>query len=73
MSQFLKLKAAVINTRQITKIITWQDKHYIFLNSQKIDGLFSFITSEPDIIEVCKNRHTEEYTIVSNFIDSLPD
>jgi hypothetical protein len=40
-----------------------------------IGGLFSvvfgIISTDDDIIEVCKNKHNEEYKTISNFIDNI--
>ena len=75
MHQFLKLKSAVLNTNQITKIITHNDKHLIYMCPKNISGIFSVVfgilSTEQDRIEVCKHAHNEDYTAVSNFINKI--
>ena len=74
MHKFIKLTSCVINTHHITKIISNNDKHYIYMR-KNIGGIFSvvfgIINSDDDIIEVCKNKHNEEYKTISNFIDNI--
>jgi hypothetical protein len=33
--------------------------------------VFGIITTDHDVIEVCKNKHNEEYKIISNFMDNI--
>ena len=62
MHKFIKLTSCVINTHHITKIISNNDKHYIYMQKH-IGGIFSvvfgIITTDDDIIEVCKKLNVD--------------
>jgi len=74
MNRFIKLKSSVINTHYITKIISENDTHYIYMQ-KNIGGFFSvvfgIITTDYDVIEVCKHKHNDEYKLISNFMDNI--
>jgi hypothetical protein len=75
MQRFLKLKSAVINTRHITKIVTYTDKHVIHLQQKDIGGIFSvvfgIISSTDDTIEVLNSQHSEDFSAISDFIKQI--
>ena len=74
MHQFLKLKYTLINTNMITKIISVNNKHHIYLD-QNLWGAFWFIgggiATSHNIIEVCEKKHNEDYKTVSNWINNI--
>jgi hypothetical protein len=77
MSKFIKLTNLVLNTNNIYSIVIKPDKYSIHIVGNHISGFnwnflgigagsISSFTSE---IEVCKNKHSLDYKIVSDWID----
>lgn len=77
MSKFIKLTNVIINTNNIHAIIIKPNKYTIHITSKYFDGFsWSFagfgagsISSFSSEIEVCKNEHSMDYKIVSDWID----
>jgi hypothetical protein len=77
MSRFIKLTNFIINTNNIHSIIIKPNKYTIHITSKQFDGYsWSFagfgagsISSFTSEIEVCKNEHSIDYKIVSDWID----
>jgi hypothetical protein len=79
MSRFLKITNYLLNTNDIHKIIITPNKYTILIVSKQLNGynfnmfgmgfgnLFSY-TSE---IEICKTKHSIDYTIISNWLNSI--
>lgn len=78
MSKFLKLTNFIINTNNIYSIIIKPDKYTIHIVSKYISGFnWSFVgfgvgsfSSHTSEIEVCKNKNSIDYKIVSDWIDT---
>lgn len=75
MNKFIKLSYAIINKSQINKILIRDNKYHIYLtchaSSGYMIGWFGFLFPTSDTIEICKERHTEDYKIISDFINSI--
>ena len=77
MTKFIKLKNLIININFIQSIIIKPNKYYINVVSNKFDGsnwsspLFGIgtISSYNSEIEVCQNENSNDYKIVSDWID----
>jgi hypothetical protein len=77
MSKFLKLTNFIINTNTIHTIDIKPNKYTINIITKGISGFsWSFlgigagsISSYTSTIEVCKNEHSIDYKIVSDWID----
>lgn len=77
MSKFIKLTNFIINTNNIYSIIIKPDKYTIHITGKSFDGFsWSFagfgsgsISSFTSEIEVCKNKNSMDYKIVSDWID----
>ena len=74
MNKFLKLRSILINTKNINRIVTLNNKHYIHIDKSFYGFffvIFGMIGSDNEIIEVCKIKHTDEYKMVSDWIDKI--
>ena len=75
MTRFIKLSLAIINTSHISTIINKNDKYLLYFSISRIDGLFIFgggnITSNVHKIEICKKENSDEYKIISDWIEKL--
>jgi len=77
MSKFLKLTNFVLNTNDIHKIIIHQNKYCIHIVSKKMDGFnwsitglgIGNISSYTYEIDVCKTNNSDDYKIVTDWID----
>lgn len=81
MSKFLKLTNFLLNTNDIHKIVIHPNKYYIHIVSKEIDGFnlgggfgvgnisFGNISSYTCKIEVCETNNSNDYKIVSDWID----
>ena len=75
MSKFLKITNFIINKNFIHHIVlTNQDKIIIQLMANKMDGFFLFgggrINSQNTTIELCKTKHSKDFKIVTDWINS---
>ena len=74
MHQFLKLRYVTINTNAITKIISANNRHDIYME-QNLWGMCWFIggglATQHNIIEVCEKKHYDDYQIVTNWINNI--
>lgn len=78
MSKFIKLTNYIINTNSIYSIIIKPDKYIINITAKSFNGFsWSFagfgsgsITSFTSEIEVCEKEHSNDYKIVSDWIDN---
>jgi hypothetical protein len=78
MSKFIKLTNLIININSIHLIVIKPNKYYIHILSNKFDGsnwsIYGFgtgtITSHNNEIEVCETKHSNDYKIVSDWIDN---
>jgi hypothetical protein len=75
MSRFIKLSTKIVNVSYIQKIIKEENKYYICLQANDIDGFFMFaggwMSSKPNEIQVCKKRHPDDYEIVKKWVEEL--
>jgi len=79
MARFIKLTNMLINTNDIHKILINQNKYYIQFISNNFNGYmclfsgsgFGNISSPYYEIEVCENKHPNDYKIVSEWINRL--
>ena len=78
MSKFIKLTNFIINVNYIQSIVIKPNKYYINVASNKIDGsnwsspVFGMgtVSSHNSEIEVCETEHSNDYKIVSDWIDN---
>ena len=76
MSKFIKLTNLLLNTNDIHKILIHPNKYFIHIVSKKIKGfswsIYGFglgnIYSYTSEIEICKEKHSIDYKIVSHWI-----
>jgi hypothetical protein len=75
MNKFIKLSYTIINKSQINKILIHDNKYHIYLKCNYTTGYmlgwFGSLTSSSDTVEICKERHPEDYKIISDFINSI--
>jgi len=77
MSKFLKLNKFLLNTNDIHKIVIQPNKYCIYIVSKKIDGFnwgiggfgLGNISSYTSEIEVCETNNSNDYKIVTDWID----
>ena len=77
MSKFIKLTNFIININYIHSIVIKPNKYHINVLSNKFDGSiwssFGFgigtIYSSNSEIEICETKHSNDYKIVSDWID----
>jgi hypothetical protein len=77
MSKFVKLTKMLINEKYIQSIIIKPNKYFINLNSSKFYGstwtIAAFgngtISSYNSEIEVCETQNSDDYKILSEWID----
>ena len=78
MSKFIKFSNLILNTKYIQSITIKPDKYQINMVSSMFDGKsisvagfgIGSISSQNAEIEVCKIKHSIDYKIVSDWIDS---
>ena len=78
MSKFIKLTNLIININYIHSIGIKPNKYYIYVMSNKFDGSkwsvagfgIGTISSYNSEIEVCESKHSNDYKIVSNWINN---
>lgn len=78
MSHFIKLTKTIINIYHIQTIIKEPNKYYINLVSNNISGIsvslfgngIGTIDSDNNKMEVCENKHKEDYKILKDWIDN---
>lgn len=78
MSKFIRLSNFLFNTHDIQKIIITPNKYCIHIVGKEINGhVFNFagfgvgtIHSYTSEIEVCKTKHSIDYKIVTNWINT---
>lgn len=78
MSKFIKFSNLILNTKYIQSIAVKPDKYHIYMVSSMFDGKsisvagfgIGSISSQNAEIEVCKIKHSIDYKIVSDWIDS---
>jgi len=74
---FIKLSNTLINTTRISTIRITDNKYYINLLNIDINGIFfagfgggfGNITSGNNIVTVCKEKNSADYTIITNWIN----
>lgn len=75
MLKFLKLTTTVINTSKNMQIHISPTKYTMILCNSHFDGLLFVgsggIQSTDSKIEICKNKHPEDYQIMKEWIDKL--
>ena len=75
MTQFLKLTSMIINKNLITSVFIKLNKYHIYTVENNINGYMLFgsggATSSPEKIIICKEKDTEDYKIISKWIDTL--
>ena len=78
MSKFIKLSNFIINTNYIHSIVIKPNKYCLYMVSNKFDGLqwslagfgFGTISSYNYELEVCEIKQSNDYKIVSDWIDN---
>ena len=78
MSKFIKLSKFIINTNYIHSIVIKPNKYSVYMVSNKFTGLqwtiagfgFGTISSDNYELEVCEIKHSNDYKIVSDWIDN---
>jgi hypothetical protein len=75
MSQFIKLTSMIINKNLITSVFIKLNKYHIYTVENNINGYMLFgsggATSSPEKIVICKEKDTEDYKIISKWVDTL--
>jgi hypothetical protein len=75
MNHFIKLTSRVINKLHITQIIQNQNKYYINMTGNNIDGVMILssggISSKCDTIEICEAKNKQDYDIITEFITKI--
>jgi len=80
MSKFIKLTKFLLNTNDIHKIVIHPNKYCIHIVSKKIDGFnwgvgggfgLGSISSYTSTIEVCETNNSNDYKIVTDWIDKI--
>ena len=75
MSQFLKLTSIIINKNLITSVFIKPNKYHIYTVENNINGYMLFgsggASSSPEKIVICKEKDTEDYNIISKWIDTI--
>jgi len=65
----------IINTSKVIKIDILHNKYIFSTNNRHVDGFLFFgsgsIDSVENKIEICKNKNSNDYHIVKEWIDSL--
>lgn len=71
---FIKLSTVVINSSKIKTILMKNNKYHIDLLHPRLFGIFFYgsggISSERNHIEICKQDHTDDYNIITNWINT---
>ena len=75
MSRFIKLTKFIINTRHIVHIQKEHEIYHVYLHNNHTEG-FSFfgsgsVSTNDNIITVCKNNHSKDYDIMTSWVDKL--
>lgn len=72
---FIKLSSIIINTSKISSINIYNNKYYINIGLQDIDGFFMFgsghISSTSKSIIICEKLHTDDYNIINKWINTV--
>ena len=73
MVRFIKLMNLLVNTSQIIKIKSCQNKYYIHMNNNKnINGFIIIsvgaLNTTDNIIEVCEKEDPVDYQIITQWI-----
>ena len=75
MSQFIKLKAMIINKNLITSVFIKPNKYHIYTVENNINGFMLLgsggASSSPEKIVICEEKSPEDYKIISSWIDSI--
>lgn len=73
MTRFLKLTNSLINISKIKKIVTYENSHYLYYNSNEISGFFLItigtLRSNEDFTAIYKDTDPKDYQIVSEWIE----
>jgi hypothetical protein len=77
MSKFIKLTNILLNTNDIHKIVIKPNKYLICIFSKKYDGFFwglggvgfGSISSYTNEIEICETENSNDYKIISDWIN----
>ena len=75
MSKFIRLNSIIINITHICSIDILPTKYTIFMNNNYLSGYFILgsgsIDSIDNKIDICKNRHPQDYQIVKEWINQI--
>ena len=75
MSQFIKLTSMIINKNLITSVFIKPNKYHIYTVENNINGFLLLgsggASSSPEKIVICKEKDTEDYNIISKWIDTI--
>ena len=75
MSKFIKLNSIIINITHIVNIIILPTKYTIFMSNKYLTGYFILgsgsIDSIGNTIDICKNRHPQDYKMIKEWIDQI--
>jgi hypothetical protein len=77
MTKFLKITHYLLNTNDIHKIVISHNKYIIHIVNKQIGGYnwnvwgigFGNISSYTSEIEICKNKHSIDYKIISDWLN----
>ena len=75
MTRFIKLSLAIINTSHISKIINKNDKYLLYFCTSQLDSFFLVgcggIISDTYKMKICKKENSDDYKIISDWIEKL--
>ena len=75
MSQFLKMRNLLINTRSIEKVEVSSNAYRIFLTNYKPEGFtifgFGYVQGNHSVYHIEKDRHPEDFKMVSDWMDTI--
>ena len=76
MTHFINLTSRLINKLHIIEIIKKPSKYFLYMSDSNITGRMfvssGYMTSDRNIIEVCKNKNPQDYLIITNWIKNIP-
>lgn len=75
MTRFIKLTNSLINISYITKVVSYEKTHLLYLNNIDIRGFFCItigsLNSNTEYIAVNKDTEPKDYQIVSEWIAKI--
>ena len=75
MKQFIRLRSIVINKNYIINIKLQNDQYICRLAPFSTNGVIfagsGYVSSDIQVLEICKNKDPEDYKKISELIDSI--